>query len=470
MIAVRYLLCTLRNGLVRMPGFSRLLFLGTCAAVILLAATSPAQAQSNGEGTIYSRFGMGSLLEFSSSQSDAMGGGGYALRSLNYNPDANPALWSDQVFTRLSGSAAYRSTSVEDDQGNSGRLSSGNVQALQFNFPLYERSLGVGISFQPYSRSNYSRTGSDSEDVSVSGERSEVPFETEFSGSGGLHRLRGGLGYRVNDMLSVGATADLLFGTLERRRRTRWEAIRLPNSTLVQPRNTIISDGVQLSGLTSTLGGHLALADVFAEDDAFSIGASVTLPANLSGEQYRTLDEDLARDTLSTERGDVTLPWKGRLGLSYQPNARWTVVLDGAFEPWSTFSSDFSTGASETVPSRFPAGGPGTLADRWRLSTGAEVVPAGDDQLAGYFAQAAYRFGGYAERMYVRPDQETTLYEFALTAGISLPTSLSGTRIDLNTTAGTRGTTTNSLVRDRFFGVSLHVNFGERWFQRRKLR
>ncbi|MCS3661888.1 outer membrane protein transport protein [Salinibacter ruber] len=453
-----------------MPGFSRLLFLGTCAAVILLAATSPAQAQSNGEGTIYSRFGMGSLLEFSSSQSDAMGGGGYALRSLNYNPDANPALWSDQVFTRLSGSAAYRSTSVEDDQGNSGRLSSGNVQALQFNFPLYERSLGVGISFQPYSRSNYSRTGSDSEDVSVSGERSEVPFETEFSGSGGLHRLRGGLGYRVNDMLSVGATADLLFGTLERRRRTRWEAIRLPNSTLVQPRNTIVSDGVQLSGLTSTLGGHLALADVFAEDDAFSIGASVTLPANLSGEQYRTLDEDLARDTLSTERGDVTLPWKGRLGLSYQPNARWTVVLDGAFEPWSTFSSDFSTGASETVPSRFPAGGPGTLADRWRLSTGAEVVPAGDDQLAGYFAQAAYRFGGYAERMYVRPDQETTLYEFALTAGISLPTSLSGTRIDLNTTAGTRGTTTNSLVRDRFFGVSLHVNFGERWFQRRKLR
>ncbi len=445
-----------------MPGFSRLLFLGTCAAVILLAAPSPAQAQSNGEGTIYSRFGMGSLLEFSSSQSDAMGGGGYALRSLNYNPDANPALWSDQVFTRLSGSAAYRSTSVEDGQGNSGRLSSGNVQALQFNFPLYERSLGVGISFQPYSRSNYSRTESDSEDVSVSGERSEVPFETEFSGSGGLHRLRGGLGYRVNDMLSVGATADLLFGTLERRRRTTWAAPQL--------RNTIVSDGVQLSGLTSTLGGHLALADVFAEDDAFSIGASVTLPANLSGEQYRTLDEDLARDTLSTERGDVTLPWKGRLGLSYQPNARWTVVLDGAFEPWSTFSSDFSTGASETVPSRFPAGGPDTLADRWRLSTGAEVVPAGDDQLAGYFAQAAYRFGGYAERMYVRPDQETTLYEFALTAGISLPTSLSGTRIDLNTTAGTRGTTTNSLVRDRFFGVSLHVNFGERWFQRRKLR
>ncbi|WP_232798368.1 outer membrane protein transport protein [Salinibacter altiplanensis] len=464
MIAACSLLHTLRDGLVRMVGFHRLLFWGSCLAVVvgILGAPSSVQAQSNGEGTIYSRFGMGSLLEFSSSQSDAMGGGGYALRSLNYNPDANPALWSDQVFTRLSGSAAYRSTTVEDGQGNSGRLSSGNVQALQFNFPLYERSLGVGFSFQPYSRSNYSGKRLDSEEVSINGERREVPFETEFSGSGGLHRLRGGLGYRVNDMLSVGATADLLFGTLERRRRTTW--------AVAQLRNTVISDGVQLSGLTSTLGGHLALADVFAEDDAFSIGASVTLPANLSGERFRTLDEDLARDTLATERGDVTLPWKGRLGLSYQPNARWTLVVDGAFDPWSTFSSDFSARASETAPARFPAGGTETLTDRWRLSTGAEVVPAGDDRLAGYFAQAAYRFGGYAEQMYVRPDSETTLYEFALTAGISLPTSLSGTRIDLNTVAGTRGTTTGALVRDQFFGVSLHVNFGERWFQRRKLR
>ena len=436
--------------------------MAVCLAVGLLGTAAPVQAQSNGEGTIYSRFGVGSLVEFSSSQSDAMGGGGYALRSLNYNPDANPALWSDQVFTRLSGSAAYRSITAEDNQGNSGRLASGNVQAIQFNFPLYERSLGVGFSFQPYSRSNYSGTRSGSTEVPVNGTRPEVPFETEFSGSGGLHRLRGGLGYRINDILSVGASADVLFGVLESQRRTTWA-----NQAL---RNVVVSDGAQLFGVTSTLGSHLALADVFAEDDAFSIGASVTLPANLSGERFRTLDEDLARDTLSTERGDVTLPWKGRLGLSYQPNARWTFVVDGAFDPWSTFSSDFSDPSAETAPARFPVGGTETLTDRWRLSTGAEVVPGGDDRLAGYFAQAAYRFGGYAEQLYVRPNPETTLYEFAVTAGISLPTSLSGTRIDLNTVAGTRGTTTDALVRDRFFGVSLHVNFGERWFQRRKLR
>lgn len=440
------------------PVLSSILF-----AAVLLGTALPAQGQSNGQGTIYSRFGIGSLHSFSSSQSDAIGGGGYALRSLNYNPDANPALWSDQVYTRLSGSASFRTISMQNASGNSGRLSSGNVQALQFNFPLSERTLGVGLSFQPYSRSNYNVAQSDSAEVPNNGQLERVPYETNFSGSGGLHRLRGGLGYRINDALRVGASADLLFGITESQRRTSW-----PNTQAL--RDVVVSDGVQLSGLTGTIGSHLALTDVFAADDAFSIGASVTFPATLSGERYRTLDEDLARDTLSTERGDVTLPWKGRLGASYQPNPQWTFVVDGLFDPWSTFSSSFSAGTGEAEPTRFPIGGTETLTDRWRLSAGAEVVPAGDDQLAGYFAQTAYRFGGYVEKMYVRPDQQTTLHELAATAGISLPTSLSGTRIDFNMVAGTRGTSSASLVRDRFFGVSLHVNFGERWFQRRKLR
>jgi hypothetical protein len=444
------------------PGATRLLLAGLLFVAVGLLGAPPAHAQSNGEGTIYSRFGLGSLLEFSSSQSHAMGGGGYALRSLNYNPDANPALWSDQVYTRFSGGASYRSLSTSDASGASSRLESGNVQAIQFNFPLYERTLGVGFSFQPYSRSNF--------DVVQSGEapigprqEANAPFRVNFTGSGGLQRLRGGLGYRINDMISVGATVDGIFGVIESQRRTRW----LDTQAI---RDVVVSDGLQLSGFTGSLGTHLALADVFASDDAFSIGASVTLPASLSGERFRALDEDLARDTLSVQEGDVTIPWKGRLGVSYQPGSRWTFVFDGFYEPWSTFSSSFSSGTGPTTPARFPVGGEGTLTDRWRVSTGAEVVPAGEEQLAGYFSRVAYRLGAYVEHLYVQPDRETDLYEYALTAGISLPTSLAGTRIDLNTVVGRRGRTSSSLVRDTFVGVSLHVNFGERWFQRRKLR
>lgn len=453
-----------RDGPVRerrggIPPYKLLLLFG----LLLGLTVAPVHAQSNGEGSIYSRFGLGSLLDFSSSQSDAMGGGAYALRSLNYNPDANPALWSDQVYTRLSGSVEYQTINAEDSRGNTGQLSAGTVQALQFSFPLYEQTLGVGLSFQPFSRSNYKATRSGSVEIGPERE-SEAPYQISFSGSGGLHKIRGGLGYRIDDRFSIGASADFVFGILESQRRTSFGA---GASGL---RDVVVSDGVRLSGLSGTLGSHLALANVFADGDAFSIGASATLPAQLTGERFRTLDEDLARDTLSTRDGDVSLPWQGRLGIAYQPNESWTIVADGLYEPWSTFSSSFSGGTSDTEPAPFPIGGKATLTDRWRVSVGAEVVPGGEDNLAGYFGRTAYRLGGYVERMYIRPDGSTNLNEFGTTAGISLPTSLSGTRIDFNTTVGVRGQTASSLVHDTFLGVSLHINFGERWFQRRKLR
>lgn len=454
----------MRDGSVRerrggIPPYKLLLLFG----LLLGITVAPVHAQSNGEGSIYSRFGLGSLLDFSSSQSDALGGGAYALRSLNYNPDANPALWSDQLYTRLSGSVAYRTVNAEDSRGNTGQLSAGTVQALQFSFPLYEETLGVGISFQPFSRSNYKATRSGS--VKIGPERaSEAPYQISFTGSGGLHKIRGGFGYRIDERFSIGASADFVFGILESRRRTSF------GPGVSGLRDVVVSDGVRLSGLSGTLGSHLALADVFAEDDAFSIGASLTLPAKLTGERFRTLDEDLARDTLSTRDGDVTVPWQGRLGVAYQPNESWTLVADGLYEPWSTFSSSFSEGGSDTDPSPFPVGGKATLTNRWRVSAGAEVVPGGENNLAGYFERTAYRIGGYVERMYVRPNGSTNLNEFGATAGISLPTSLSGTRIDFNTTVGVRGQTSSSLVHDTFLGVSLHINFGERWFQRRKLR
>jgi hypothetical protein len=440
--------------------------------LVLLLAGPPAdaRAQSTGNGSIYSRFGVGTLNTFSSSQTQALGGGGYALRTLNYNPAGNPALWSDQVYTRLNMGARLQTIDATDASGASSELAGGTLEALQFSFPLYQRQLGVGIVFQPYSLSNYQiqevgrvATGAFRTDT--------LNYQTDFEGVGGLQLLRGGLGGRINEVLRVGASLDVIFGILESQRST---VLRRPG--LSEPaagtRDALVTDGTRLSGVTGTLGGHLALADVFAADDAFSLGASFTFPTNLSGERIRTLDESLSRDTLDTAvDGALRLPWEVRVGAAYQPDERWTFVADGLFAPWSTADSDFDGAAIEgEAPSPFPEGGAETLTDRWRVSAGAEVVPAGTDNLAGFFARIAYRIGAYAERLNVRPNRRTNVGVFAGTAGLSFPTSLSGTRIDLNLSAGRRGTTEANLVRDTFYELSLHVSIGERWFLQRKLR
>lgn len=444
---------------------SRLSVLAIVAGVLAVLGAGSAHAQSNGDGSIYSRFGLGSLTEFSSSRAEALGGGGFALRSLNYNPTGNPALWSDQVFTRLSAGASFRRITTTGRNDQTSHLSSGNVDAVQFSFPLYKRTLGVGLSYQPYTQHNYRvrrdsaisvRTGPNPTDTEV------VPYDINFRGTGGLHTFRGGLGYRVNDAISVGASADVLFGIIDNLRNTKFASGSL--------RNVSVSDATRLVGVSGTVGSHLTLTELLSEDDALYVGASVAFPTTLTGTRVQTRGEgrDLVPDTLSSVEGEISLPWRGKLGVAYQPGARWTFTANGRYEPWSNFTSTF--GRRGTFSQSFPLGGADTMTDRWRVSTGAEVVPAGDDELAGFFAHIAYRLGGYVERMYVRPSPGTTLQSYAVTGGMSFPTSLSGTRIDLNVKVGRTGTESNALVRDTFYSVGLHVNFGERWFRERKLR
>lgn len=448
---------------------SRVAVSGIALTLLLLLSSVPVQAQSNGNGSFYSRFGLGTLTEFSSSQSEALGGGGYALRSLNYNPTANPALWSDQIFTRLSAGGAYESVTASTSDGASGRLVSGTLEGIQVSFPLYDRTLGVGLSFQPYTQHNYRVRQQARLPVSTSPDTTvDVPYHVDFQGNGGLHVVRGGVGARITDFFRLGASLDFVFGLIERQRRTEFNQSALRNVTL--------TDATRLTGVSGTLGGHLALSNVFREDDAFSIGGSLALSNTLSGTRVLTLGEnrDVRPDTLETStgasslEGGVTLPWRSRLGLAYQPNGRWTFTADGLYEPWSQFSSTFDS--PRPFPHQFPVGGTETLTNRWRLSAGMEVVPAGEEQLSGFFARTAYRLGALTEHLYVRPRENGSVRMHALTGGLSLPTSLSGTRIDLTLRVGTRGTSSSDGVRDNVYGIALHVNFGERWFQQRKLR
>ena len=433
------------------------------ALVLLFALTVvPARAQSSGDGTIYSRFGIGELYSFSSPQAEAMGGGGAGLRSLNYTGFTNPALWSDQVLTRLAAGARLRGISASDEGGASSQLTSGALQAIQFSLPLYTRKLGVGLAFKPFSRSNY-RVVRRSETPLVFGSAPSdtSAFEINYEGRGGLQQFVGGVGYRVNDALSVGASVDVIFGIIEEGRRTAFE-----NPQFVETNST---DATRLSGVTGTFGAVLTLADVFAGDDAFSVGGSFTLPTTLSGTRVRTLSEGLDQDTLGTEvNGSVDIPWRAQLGLTYKPDERWIVVMNGRYEPWSELSSSFN--ASGGGPGSFPVGGSDALTDRVRVSLGGEFLPAGTDLLEPYTARMAYRLGAYYEKSYAQPVEDTNINTYAVTGGVSLPTLLSGTRVDLNVEVGTRGTTTQGLVRDRFYSISLNINVGERWFRERKLR
>jgi hypothetical protein len=159
----------------------------------------------------------------------------------------------------------------------------------------------------------------------------------------------------------------------------------------------------------------------------------------------------------------VDIPWRFSGGVTYQPNSRWTLSTGGRFEPWTDFKSDLG----------FPGIEPGStnrLSDYVQVGAGVEFLPAGSDLLAPYLSRIGYRLGFYYDRSYVSPVPDVSLKTTAFAAGLSLPTLLSGTRLDINVEVGRRGSTDDGLVEDMFYRLSANVNIGERWFQKPKLR
>ncbi len=413
-----------------------------------------AHAQSNVDGSLYSRFGIGELQSFSSSQIEAMGGVAPSMHSLNYLNFSNPGTWSDLVLTRAAAGFTYQNITISDAAENESRLASGFLNAVQFSFPLLERKLGVAIGFVPYSRVSY-HVEQPGTLLPSSTRPDTVDYTVNFEGSGGLQQVVGGLGYRFNSNFSAGVSVQGYFGIIDNGRRTSFL------DTGYQQTN--VSVETRLAGISATLGSTYSARRLFSDEDVMIVGAAFTLPTSLSGERVRTLGEGLDRDTLgTTDEGSVHLPLRVEGGISYYPGPRWILTAGGKYEPWTDFESDFA------FPGLDVGGDP--LSDRIRGGAGVEFIPAGSDLLAPFVARVAYRLGFYYDRSYISPSADEGLNTMALTGGLSIPTQMSGTRIDLNLEVGKRGSAEDNLVQDVFYRLSANVNIGERWFQQTKLR
>ena len=432
---------------------------GLFALLLVAISARVAVAQSTNDGSLYSRFGLGQLEHFSSSQSAAMGGSGHGVHSLGYVNFANPGSWSDQILTRASAGFTYQNIRISDAGENESRLSSGYLNSVQFGFPILERKLGIAFGFAPFSRVGYGVREPGT--LIVPGEAPDtVDYSVNFEGSGGVQQIVGGLGYRLNNNFSIGASVHGFFGIIDNGRRTSF----FPSASGPEFVETNVSVTTQLTGVTATLGALFSTTRILRGNDLLTVGAAFTLPTTLSAERVRTLGEELNRDTLGVAvDGDVELPWRLAGGLAYFPSPRLTFSAGGRYEPWTDFRSNLSFPGIE-------AGSTETLSDYLQLGAGVEFIPAGTDLLAPYLTRIGYRIGFYYDRSYVSPEPDVDITTAALSAGLSLPTMLSGTRLDINMEVGRRGSTEQGLVEDMYYRLSANVNIGERWFLKPKLR
>ncbi len=421
--------------------------------VLLLATIGEASAQRGSRGSLYSRLGLGELRTFGSSQAQAMGSEGFGLTSTARASTANPAGLGDQVLTWAAAGFRYETVSATDAFDNSSKVGFGTLDHVMFSFPILTRRLGLGASFAPFSRVGYT-VRVEGELDGIEGVQDTTRYDIDYSGTGGLQKVDVGLGYNISRHLAIGANVNFVFGLIDESQETAFDdpdfvATRLSNTTRV-------------SGITGTFGLQIRNSGTLREGDDLAVGVTYSLPTVLDGRRVLTAGRSLDRDTLGTPQDvRMELPWRLGAGIAYAPSRKLTLLFEGRFEPWTRFESDVPLPGLEGTAER--------LEDRLRLSAGVEILPAGTDLFASYLSQVAYRVGFFVDKSYVQPLPGEILRTYGAAAGLSLPTRIPGTRIDINLEVGRRGRAEQGLIRETYYRIGVNVNIGERWFFTRPL-
>ena len=88
------------------------------------------------------------------------------------------------------------------------------------------------------------------------------------------------------------------------------------------------------------------------------------------------------------------------------------------------------------------------------------------DSFSNYFDRIVYRAGFKYENTGLVLKNES-IKDYGMNFGLGLPLGVS--KIDLGFEFGKRGTSSNGLIEENYFNVSVGLNLGAKWFEKRKI-
>jgi len=384
-------------------------------------------------GSSYSRFGLGDLLHYGGSRTDAMGGAGIALLGDGFINRLNPAGLARISNTRISGGFQYVNFSSEDVVG-SGSFARGEFKGLAFGFPIdKEKGIALSLESTPFSSVHYAI------------ENAATQLHQSFYGTGGLSLLGLGGSYGPAKDLLLGLKFNYLYGRIRQVGKFDFVDASFTDSDIHR------SDFY--SGFNFTIGaiyeGVSTLLDA-PSMKPLTVGFIISTPAQFSvdRESVLTTGDNATSDTTFTSSGKVDLPLALGAGFSYQFSNRFNLIGDVYHQFWKEASLFGSKSAD--------------LRNSTRISLGFEALPERD--IDTYWKRVAYRAGFYYHSAYYNINQ-TPINELFVTAGLGLPIGPDA-RLNVGLHAGIRGETSNNLQRDTIFRFTVSLSASEAWFLR----
>lgn len=415
------------------------ILLGCCLFVSAFAFSQESNSSP------YSYYGIGDVKFKGTAEMRSMGGLSVMPDSIHINL-LNPASYGSLKLTTFTIGASNTNTSFKtsSDSEKAGRTT---VDYLALAMPF--KKVGVSFGLMPYSAVGYNikstRTGSDA-----------ITRETDFHGKGGLNRVFGGVSYKINSKLSVGADFQYYFGRIETR-----SLVKFTNTDLQLPTreiNTSDYNGVAFNlgaMYQSKLGKYDWYTSATFTPQSVLKGATerqtATVLVTTSSEEYI-----VNQINQKIDGQEIRLPSRISFGSGIGMARKWFAGAEYVFQ------------SSNELGNRFDNVTQAGFQNSHRVSLGGFWIP-NYASFSNYFSRITYRGGLKFEKTGLVINSESINdYGFTLGLGLPLGGAIGGSNLNLGMEMGRRGTTKANLVQENYITLVVGLSLNDRWFVKRR--
>lgn len=403
---------------------------------ILLASFGFAQENTPSP---YSFYGIGTAKFKGSNDIVNMGGISVYADSTHINI-LNPASFSDQMLTSFQvgvTSSFFKLNSTS----NSEKAKKTTFDYLVLGVPV-SKKMGFSFGLLPQSAVGYRFIN---DNISVDNTVSR------YLGKGGVNKVFVGSGYKINAKFSVGIDFQYLFGTIDT------ESQKFQDNVQYGSREVNESS---LSGVAFNAG--LTYNTKLNSKLNFKSSLTYSPEAKLTSNNTRYVSLVTLSSTggavpasLNTEvnvaDSKLNVPSKLAIGAGVG-NRKWFVGGDVAFSGTGNQVNRFDNYANVRYE------------NATKVAFGGFYIPK-FDSYDNYFERITYRAGFRFENTGLVINN-TAIKDKSITLGLALPITGTFSSLNLGMEYGSRGTTSNGLVKENYFSINLGLLFNDKWFRK----
>lgn len=414
-------------------------------SLALLCSMSTVAQQST--SSAYSYYGLGEIKFKGTVENRSMGGVSIFGDSIHVNLQ-NPASYAGLKRTTFTLGGSYNTTNFESN-ASTGKARRSAIDYMALGFPITKK-MGVGFGILPFTTVGYQLHQLNPEP----GQMNNIN-----TGEGGINKAYLSLGYQLNKELSVGATLNYNFGTIET------SSTQIISDTQFGTKEFNRSE---MSGINFNFGAmwNKKITDkhtLFAAAN-YAPGSKINMinDRNLAIIEYSTNGSENIVDEqeITTPTRNLQLPSTMSLGAGYGENRKWLV------------GAEFTKIDNSNYGNRFADIKNSTFNNGSKLSVGGYYIPK-YNSFNSYFERITYRAGFKHENTGLELTNPSLgmskeIKDTSVTLGFTFPISGSFSRINIGVEHGKRGTKDANFLQEKYTNVSLSISFSDLWFVKRK--